>query len=166
MRTLFLDADTVVLDRLDFGFEKARQFGIACCICEAPYARCYKGLADRGDMIDYNTGVLFFADKATEVFELWPNLAAETNSRLVYAQDGKVLTFPYADQAAFSLAVDTLNFRPFVLPLNWNFRPQFQKSFFGPIKVWHSYLDVPPMIDQVGDYYRKPNSVIQYVRLG
>ena len=28
--TLFLDADTVVLGRLDFGFEKARQHGLAC----------------------------------------------------------------------------------------------------------------------------------------
>ena len=27
--TLFLDIDTVVLDKLDFGFEKAREFGIA-----------------------------------------------------------------------------------------------------------------------------------------
>src|SRR5690349_21705296 len=33
-QTLFLDADTVVLDRLDFGFRKAQQFGLACCICE------------------------------------------------------------------------------------------------------------------------------------
>ena len=40
--TLFLDADTVVLGRLDFGFEKARQFGLACCICECPWAKRYR----------------------------------------------------------------------------------------------------------------------------
>src|SRR5436305_1913121 len=31
--TLFLDVDTVVLDRLDFGFEMAGKHGMACCIC-------------------------------------------------------------------------------------------------------------------------------------
>src|SRR5437762_14278570 len=37
--TVFLDADTVVLDSLDFGFEKAQQHGLACSICECPWAR-------------------------------------------------------------------------------------------------------------------------------
>jgi hypothetical protein len=37
--TLFLDADTVPLGRLDFGFEQAQRFGLACCICEVPWAR-------------------------------------------------------------------------------------------------------------------------------
>src|SRR4051812_2760577 len=39
--TLYLDADTVVLDRLDFGFQKAEVFGLACAICEAPWMRRY-----------------------------------------------------------------------------------------------------------------------------
>ena len=34
--TLFLDVDTVVLNRLDFGFEMATRYGLACCICENP----------------------------------------------------------------------------------------------------------------------------------
>src|SRR5438876_9554670 len=42
--TLFLDIDTVVLGRLDYGFEKARQAGLACCICECPWARRHRGL--------------------------------------------------------------------------------------------------------------------------
>ncbi len=33
--TLFLDLDTVVLGRLDFGFQKAQQFGLAIAICES-----------------------------------------------------------------------------------------------------------------------------------
>ena len=41
--TLFLDADTVVLGRLDYGFRKAQDFGLACCICECPWARRYAG---------------------------------------------------------------------------------------------------------------------------
>ncbi|MEJ0070814.1 MAG: hypothetical protein WDO24_21130 [Pseudomonadota bacterium] len=31
--TVYLDADTVVLGRLDYGFEMAERFGLACCHC-------------------------------------------------------------------------------------------------------------------------------------
>ena len=58
--TLFLDADTVVLDDLSYGFEQMRRFGLACSICECPWARRYTGLS--GDMVEYNTGVLFFTE--------------------------------------------------------------------------------------------------------
>ena len=37
--TLFLDLDTVVMGNLDFGFEKAAQFGMAIAICESPWGR-------------------------------------------------------------------------------------------------------------------------------
>ena len=56
--TLFLDADTVVMDNLDFGFEKAALTGLACSICECPLSRRYNGI--RGDVVEYNTGVIFF----------------------------------------------------------------------------------------------------------
>src|SRR5690349_20928566 len=42
--TLYLDCDTVVLDRLDYGFAQATRYGLACCICECPWARRYRGL--------------------------------------------------------------------------------------------------------------------------
>src|SRR5262249_13778122 len=64
--TLFLDADTVVLGHLDFGFRKAQDFGLACCICECPWARRYTGL--EGESVEYNTGVLFFNERAKPVF--------------------------------------------------------------------------------------------------
>ena len=51
--TVFLDADTIVLGKLDFAFNKAIQFGIAICICECPWARRYGGIED--DIIEYNT---------------------------------------------------------------------------------------------------------------
>src|SRR5438067_13488813 len=38
-QTLYLDVDTYVLGALDYGFEKAAQFALACCICENPWAR-------------------------------------------------------------------------------------------------------------------------------
>ena len=62
--TLFLDMDTVVLGNLSFGFEKAKQFGIALSICESPWARRYKKIFT-GDEVEYNTGVIFF----TKIFE-------------------------------------------------------------------------------------------------
>ena len=41
--TLYLDADTVVLGRLDFAFLKAQEFGLACCICECPLGTQTRG---------------------------------------------------------------------------------------------------------------------------
>ncbi len=59
--TLFLDMDTVVMGNLDFGFRKGREVGLALCICECPWARRYGGLA--GDVVEYNTGVMFFTKR-------------------------------------------------------------------------------------------------------
>src|SRR5215510_12645047 len=78
--TLYLDADTVVLSRLDFAFLKAQEFGLACCICECPWACRYGGI--EGEMIEYNTGVLFFIKRATQVFERWSQLAPELDSSI------------------------------------------------------------------------------------
>src|SRR5438067_9971407 len=39
--TLYLDVDTVVLGRLDYGFERAQRHTLACAICECPWARRY-----------------------------------------------------------------------------------------------------------------------------
>ena len=64
--TLFLDADTVVLGNLDYAFDRAEEYGLACCICECPWLRRY-GNAE-GDLIEYNSGVLFFAQKAAPHF--------------------------------------------------------------------------------------------------
>ncbi len=41
--TVFLDADTVVLGDLEFGFAAARRHGMACRICECPWAARYGG---------------------------------------------------------------------------------------------------------------------------
>ena len=140
--TLYLDADTVVLGRLDFAFDKAAGAGLACAICECPWARRYGGLA--GEMVEYNTGVMFFNAKAKGLFEAWKKAAHEVDSSIVFASgEGEYARMPLNDQAGFAQAVDETDFRPFVLPLNWNFRPRWHKSWFGPIKVWHDYQDVP-----------------------
>jgi hypothetical protein len=160
-QTLFLDADTVVLDRLDFGFQKAEQFGIACCICECPWACRYGGI--QGDIIEYNTGVLFFSEKSKSLFERWANLAPQIDSSIHFlGPEGQKFTMPYNDQGSFAVAVEESSISPFVLPMNWNFRPQWNRSFFGPMKIWHDYAEVPPFFYELRKYYNQPGSVIQY----
>jgi hypothetical protein len=163
--TLFLDLDTVVLGRLDFGFEKAAQHGLAIAICEAPWGRRYPKIF-QGDQIEYNTGVIFFTRKAQNVFDQWKILAGSIDSSILHVQNGQVIIMPANDQGSFALAVDKTKFNPFVLPLNWNFRPIWHKSFFGPIKIWHDYSDPPPIFDELSAYYAKPDSVIQYHQQG
>ena len=144
--TLLLDMDTVFLDNLDFGFRKGRQAGLALCICECPWARRYTGLS--GDMVEYNTGVMFFTEKARPVFDAWKRLAAEVDSSILFQADGQYVKMPLNDQAGFAKAIDETGFVPYVLPLNWNFRPRWHKSWFGPIKVWHDYASVPEALLQ------------------
>ena len=159
--TLFLDADTVVIDRLDFGFEKAAQFGFACAICECPWARRYSATF-KDESVEYNTGVLFFTRKAAPVFELWEKYAPAVDSTIVFLLDGKKAGQRYNDQAAFAKAVADSGMQPFVLPLNWNYRPQFYRTFFGPLKVWHGYAAVPAEMEKNAQYYRRPNAIIQF----
>jgi hypothetical protein len=158
--TLFLDTDTVVLGNVDFGFEKARQFGLACCICECPWAKRYGGVS--GDVIEYNTGVLFFTAKAKPVFDAWKTLARTVDSSIRMLHQGKIAIMPHNDQGGFAVAVEKTGSSPFVLPLNWNFRPIWQHTYFGPLKIWHDYSDVPPPVLSTNEYYQRPDSIIQF----
>lgn len=159
--TLFLDADTVVMGRLDYAFEKTRQFGLACCICECPWARRYHA-NKMGDRIEYNTGVLFFTPKAKPIFNVWKEYAGKMNSSIFFVQDEKPVRMSHNDQASFAMAVDTAGIAPFVLPLNWNFRPDWQRSFFGPIRIWHDYAAPPKYFEDMNKYYESEGAVIQY----
>lgn len=157
--TLFLDADTVVLDDLSFGFEQAVRFGLACSICECPWARRYGGLA--GDMVEYNTGVLFFTAAARPVFDAWKACAAEVDSSIVFDNGGELARMPLNDQAGFAKAIDDTGFRPFVLPYNWNFRPKWHKSWFGPLKIWHDYAEVPDGLMVHNAEQAAPDSIVR-----
>ena len=64
----------------------------------------------------------------------------------IFVKD-RLAHMPVNDQAGFALAVERTGFLPFVLPMNWNFRPKWHKSFFGPIKIWHDYREVPSDIE-------------------
>lgn len=164
--TLFLDADTVVLDTLTFGFERAAQHGLACCVCEAPYARRYTK-SIQGDVVEYNTGVLFFSktDATRRLFARWAELApVMDSSHLFLGPNGVVGEMPVADQASFAMAVHQMGFNPFVLPLNWNLRPRFQPRIYGPVKIWHEYTPPPKGLE---DYNRETytSKVIRFLNL-
>jgi hypothetical protein len=159
--TLFLDIDTVVMGKLDFGFEKARIHGLALSICECPWGKRYPKVFT-GDEIEYNTGVIFFTKQARSVFEGWNSLASTIDSSISFIKDGKPATMSANDQGSFALAVEQTNFNPYVLPLNWNFRPIWHKSYFGPIKVWHDYTNPPDWVEKINSYYNSPEAVIQY----
>ena len=108
---LFLDADTVVLDRLDFGFEKAERFGLACSICECPWARRFAGVF--GETAGYNTGVLFFATAARPVFDACKAGSATVDSQTLWIDaQGVGRGMRFNDQAAFA-AVERTGHAPF-----------------------------------------------------
>ena len=133
--TLFLDSDTVVCDRLDGGFDAALRFGLACAICECPWARRYNaflGDAKYADLVEYNSGVLFFTQQAAPVFDTWKRHVVALDSSIAFYSKGRVRTMPVNDQAGLALALRETKFNPFALPGNWNFRPQWQRSFFRP----------------------------------
>jgi hypothetical protein len=160
--TLFLDIDTVVLGNLAFGFEKAARHGIACAINECPWARRCTGLMGEGDIIEYNTGVLFFTKKAKAVFDAWRGHAAIVDSSIRHIVEGRIGVDPVGDQASFAKAVDQIGYSPFVLPLNWNFRPKWHLSYFGPIRIWHEYADVPDEILSSNASQNRADTIIQF----
>ncbi len=160
--TLFLDADTVVLGRLDFGFERAARFHLACTINECPWARRYGDPALGGDLIEYNTGVLFFPRGARPVFEAWAGCVATLDSSIEWEEGGQTHRMAFNDQAGFAKAIADTSAQPFVLPLNWNYRPQFQRAFFGPIRIWHDYGDVPDFIIRENGIYDDPRARIRF----
>jgi len=160
VETLFLDADTVVLGRLDFGFEKAMRFGLACSISQCPWARRYNK-SIKGDVIEYNTGVMFFTEKAKPVFNTWERLGQTVDASISHYLNGQIVEMKFNDQCSFALAIEETSFVPFVLPLNWNYRGTYVRDFFGPIRIWHAYPDPPQVFYDLATYYEKAGSIIQ-----
>lgn len=166
--TVFLDADTVVLGRLDFAFERARRFGLACAINECPWARRYGDPALWNDLVEYNTGVLFFTRAAKAVFTSWDYWADKLDSSIEWSESGRLHRMAYNDQAGFAKAIDETGAAPFVLPMNWNYRPFFHRAYFGPIRIWHDYSDVPDSVLRENRRYENPETRITFypVKIG
>jgi hypothetical protein len=121
--TLFLDADTILLDRLDFGFAQALRFGVACCIRESPWSRRYRGLP-KDDDVEYNTGVLFFTRDAATLFARCRLCQAwSTRRSILWARTANRWS------CRLTIRVVSRSRTPFILPMNWNFRPAWHRTF-------------------------------------
>ena len=112
-----------------------------------------------------------FDDALAKFYERWKAnplvidkwFAVQASSPRADAQArAEKLRMAHDDQCSFAAAVEETKFLPFVLPLNWNFRPQWQLSFFGPIKIWHDYVEPPPFFAEMRKYYEQGESIIQY----
>jgi hypothetical protein len=101
----------VVLDRLDFGFGQAERHGLACCICECPWARRYGGAARRHGGVQYRRDLLH--PGARPVFDLWKRYGAEVDSSIRFYRGQNVVVMPHNDQAGFAKAVAESGFNPF-----------------------------------------------------
>ena len=160
--TLYLDADTTVMGDLGVGFEKAERFGLACAICESPWAQRYTGLRQMEGTVEYNTGVLFFTQKTVGLFNLWQQLARTVDSSVRYIEHGIEKVMSHNDQAAFAMAVEMTGINPFVLPLNWNFRPRWHRCFFGPIRIWHDVVPPNKEITDINRYYKENSQAVYF----
>jgi hypothetical protein len=179
--TLFLDADTVLLDRVDQVFLSAHNHGLTAAICECPWARRYQGSGLPLESVEMNTGVVAWSknhrtpqvradpyETAEVFFAAWKRHAASMDSSITWVSDqdtGSLLRMPMNDQASFTAALIECDINPAVLPTNYNLRPQWQKSWFGPVKIWHAYEPPPALLLAWADYYRRPGHFIQYHEL-
>lgn len=139
--TLFIDADTRVVDDISLGFEKAEQYGIA--IAPAPHyslpdfrdfrqVMIAEGVTPRGQIV-YNTGVIFATPHRPEVRAVF-----DQTLKLAQKYQDKV----WNEQPYFSLAMEMLNFNPYTLSPSFNHRG-FGELISGSIRIWHSYEPVP-----------------------
>lgn len=142
---LFLDSDTVVIEDISLGFEKAEKFSIA--VSPAPhYSLDYffgfdqvmaaENVPCKGQL-QYNTGIIFFKNTSVTraVFECWMNLALKHQ---------KICN---NDQPFFSLAMEKLDFNPYTLSISYNYRG-FGDAISGIVRIWHSHGDLPENINE------------------
>ncbi|NES81796.1 MAG: hypothetical protein F6K10_10545 [Moorea sp. SIO2B7] len=142
---LFLDSDTVVIEDISLGFEKAEKFSIA--VAPAPhYSLDYfwsfdqimtlEGIPCKGQL-QYNTGVIFFKNSQTakSIFEHWMNLAIKYQTQF------------NNDQPFFSLAMEELDFNPYTLSISYNYRG-FCDAISGIVRIWHSHGKLPENINE------------------
>ncbi len=165
--TLYLDADTTVMGRLDYGFAQAMRFGMALCINCNPWNRRYHNLRQEPDAVEYSSGVVFFVKHGgTErIFNQWHvNKVLDSSCRYV-TDSGEIKEQKYNDQALLTLALAMTGNNPFVLPPNWNLHPRWQKTFWGELKILHGYSDIPRSLLRWNEEQSKPDAVIRCVSL-
>lgn len=144
---LFLDADTVTFGPMNYVFEMAERFGLACPICACPWQQRYQG---QPHGVEYCTSSLCWKPKnrkIKQVFKLWEKNVQQMDTRIIWQQNGETKITAPQDQAGFGAAVHSLQVSPFVLPVNYNWSPEYYQSWFGKLYVWHSYKEPPKGIN-------------------
>jgi len=142
---LLLDSDTVVLEEIDLGFEKALKHGIALAPAYHYSLGAFHGFTEvmkieevpqLGQLL-YNSGVIFFKNTTVvrSVMELWRTLALRHQKRIKY------------DQPYLSLAMEMLDFNPYTLPITFNYRGSGE-HISGGVKIWHSQHSMPSTINK------------------
>lgn len=142
---LFLDSDTIVLEDISLGFDKAAQHGIA--VAPAPHYSLdyFFGFGDVmksenmpvSGQLQYNTGVIFFNTAAStiSVFRRWQELAE------------KYRNIRQNDQPFFSLAMEQLGKNPYTLSISYNYRG-YGDAISGVVRIWHSHKKMPEDINR------------------
>jgi hypothetical protein len=98
----------------------------------------------KGDAIEYNAGVMFFDKiKSKPLFDAWAGCVNQIDSSSRFKTQEGMKRQLCNDQAGLAKAIEDTGFNPKILPLNWNFRPFWQRSLVGPLKIWHDYADPP-----------------------
>lgn len=167
--TLFLDADTTVLGKLDYGFVMARRHGMALCISANPWQRRYENVPhEHPDEVEYSSGVVFFDKnhpRVGEVFRRWNEVSRTVDSSARYQSDDGVRMQPHNDQALLTLAIHESGFCPFVLSPNWNLFPKWQRTFWGPVKIHHGYDNIPASLLKWNEEQSRTGAVIRIASL-
>ncbi len=160
---LFLDSDTVVIEDISFGFEKAEIHGIAMATA-THYSLDHfwnagdvmrKEKLDASGQLQYNSGVMFFTltDRVNNVFNQWRELAEWYRNEMF--DD---------DQSLLSIAMEKLNFNPYTLSRNYNYRYLEKRIpgelISGVVRIWHSHSKVPQDINTF-DMPWPPRSVVK-----
>ncbi|OGW75557.1 MAG: hypothetical protein A2Z72_01375 [Omnitrophica bacterium RBG_13_46_9] len=146
--TLYMDSDTTVLGDLTFGFDMARRHGIAVTFAPACFVNFHWGLNRENlppEVPDYNGGVIFFKRRHPKMRDFWRLLQKELE-RVDWADKRHNLV--YNDQSMLSAVLYKKGLNPYVLPQNWNLRPQYGLvKGYGPVKIWHSRYPIPEDFD-------------------
>lgn len=141
---LYLDTDTIILDDVSLGFEKAEQYGMA--VTQAPVYSMdnyelfqdimrAEGVEPKGNLM-YNAGVIFFHLNSTtravlnEYHDLCDKYKTETDN----------------DQFLLNVVFEKLSFNPYTLSPSYNYRA-LGELLSGNVRIWHSWHDVPKNIN-------------------
>jgi hypothetical protein len=144
--TLFLDADTLLLDRLDFGFAQALRLELHAASVNV---RGRAGTADYPRTTVWNTIPVCSSSRVTphpcsragRLYQAW-----STPRSILWAQT--------ANRWSCRLTIRVV--------AKAMIRPAWHRTFFGPIKIWHDYHDPPQALRELSAAYRNPNAIIRF----